>query len=235
MSVSFKDHQEFVAWNESMTRKYDSESYHLRSNFAIRWIERRRVKAILDFLAAGPADTVLEVGCGAGVVLEQIPAGRLIGLDLSRFILEKTKHRLAGRRAAILQADGEYLPFANHSLGKIVCTEVIEHVLEPVNVARELARVAANDSVIVISIPNEALIDRLKDWIGKLGLSRWLLAGGPEQNAYDSPANANEWHLHRFDLKLLSEVTAGRLVMVASKAIPFFWLPLRYVVQFRPA
>ena len=48
-----------------MSRKYDSESYHLRSNFLIRWIERRRVQVILDFLQAGPADLVVEVGCGS--------------------------------------------------------------------------------------------------------------------------------------------------------------------------
>ena len=233
MPVSFKDNEEFMAWNESMTRKYDPESYHLRSSFIIRWIERRRVRTILDFIGAGPADTALEVGCGPGVVLEQIPAGKLIGLDLSDFALRKSRRRLAERPAALMQANAENLPFARQSFRKLVCTEVIEHVLEPGNVVRELARVSTKDAIIVITIPNEELIERLKHWISKLRLSRWLLAGNDEQEAYNSPAGANEWHLHRFDLKLLRAVTAGYLTIVASKAVPFSWLPLRYVVHFR--
>lgn len=233
MPVSFNSTEEFIAWNESMSRKYDSESYHLRSNLLIRWIEQRRVKAILAYLGAGPDDAVLEVGCGAGVVLEQIPAGKLVGLDLSGYILNKTRRRLAGRQAALMQADAEKLPFARGSFRKVLCTEVIEHVMKPGDVAREMARVATADAIIVITIPNEQLIDRLKMWIDRFGLSRWLLAGAGEEEAYDSPSSANEWHLHSFDLGLLRAVTAGRLMIVASRAIPFSWLPLRYVVQFR--
>ena len=120
-------------------------------------------------------------------------------------------------------------------LGPTRLSDVEEARRRIAEVARELARVAMPDAIIVITIPNEALIDRLKSWIGKLGLSRWLLAGADEQDAYDSPAGDNEWHLHRFDLELLREVTAGRLAIVTSRAIPFSWLPLRYVVHFRVA
>lgn len=230
-SQQFRDSGEFIRWNEEMTRKYDSESYHLRSNFLIRWIERRRVEAILDFLRAGPDDLVVEVGCGAGVVLEQIPAGRVLGMDLSGYILQKTRRRLAHRQAHLLQGNGEKLPFAGSSLNKVVCTEVIEHTLEPEKVAQEMARVATADGCIVITIPNEALIDRAKAVISRLGLSGLLLSGnGGEGEAYDSPDEANEWHLHSFNLPLLRRVTADWLIIRRVIGIPFAFLPLRYVV-----
>jgi ubiquinone/menaquinone biosynthesis C-methylase UbiE len=233
----FANTTEFIRWNEAMSRKYDSESYHLRSNFIIRWIERRRVRAIVRFLNAGAADSVLEIGCGAGVVLEKIPAGRLLGMDLSGFILQKTKQRLAQRRADLIQANGEQLPLPANSLSKIVCTEVIEHVLHPRHVVKEMARVATADAVLVITIPNEALIDRVKAMIGKLRLQRWLMQGSKDQAAdqvsYDSPDEANEWHLHQFDMALLRQVTRGIVTITAVKAIPFRLLPLRYVVACR--
>jgi 2-polyprenyl-3-methyl-5-hydroxy-6-metoxy-1,4-benzoquinol methylase len=237
MPRGFANTSDFIRWNEAMSQKYDSESYHLRSSFIIRWIERRRRHAIVCLLGAETADSVLEVGCGAGVILEKIPAGRLLGIDLSGFILQKTKRRLARYRADLIQANGEQLPLPANSLRQIVCTEVIEHVLNPRNVVEEMARVATADAVLVITIPNEALIDRIKRIVGKLGLQRWLLQGAGDEAhgaaAYDSPDSANEWHLHHFDMALLRQVTRGVLSITAVKAIPFRLLPLRYVVSCR--
>src|SRR5262245_14799599 len=126
MTRRFDSSRDFMRWNDAMVQKYDSEKYHLRSNAVIRWIERRRVKAVVELLGAGLTDTVVEIGCGAGVVLEQIPAGHLLGMDLSRFTLNRTRRRLANRRADLLQANAEELPFPDGKFGRIVCTEVIE-------------------------------------------------------------------------------------------------------------
>ncbi|MEZ4590350.1 MAG: class I SAM-dependent methyltransferase [Chloroflexota bacterium] len=234
MAIKFKSAEDFTRWNEEMTRKYDSEDYHLRSNFLIRWIEGKRVKKIIELIDATPTDTILEVGCGAGLVLEKFQAKKLIGIDLSGYILHKTRARLAHREASLLQANAETLPFLSQSFHKIVCTEVIEHVIEPRNVIRELSRIATPDAIIVITIPNERLIDNLKRTLKAVGLSRLLLAGKKDpksnQNAYDSPDEANEWHLHDFDINLIKKVTEDKLTIVQIQAIPFFFLPLRYVV-----
>lgn len=229
------DSRQFREWNEAMAGKYDSESYHLRSSLIIRWIERRRVRAVLDFLDARPEDTVLEVGCGAGVVLEQVPAGFLIGADLAATMLPRAKRRLSHRPAGVLQAAAEQLPFASRSQHKLYCTEVIEHVLEPQALVRELARVATREAIVIITIPNEKLIEQAKSRIIRLGLARWFLQGSHDSApGYDSPGDANEWHLHQFDLALLQEIIAGSLDIVALRAVPFRWLPLRYVVCCRP-
>jgi ubiquinone/menaquinone biosynthesis C-methylase UbiE len=235
MSKQFENNADFVLWNEAMTRKYDSEDYHLRSSFLIRWIERKRKEFIIQLLNPGPEEMVVEVGCGAGVVLEQIPTTKRIGLDLSGFILQKTRQRLGSRHAQLIQANAESLPFAEGQFTKLVCTEVIEHVLSPATVVEELARITSPNGVIVITIPNEALIDKMKTVITRLGLEQWLLHGRSSEEglaAYNSPTDANEWHLHQFDLSLLKKITAGVLVIREVKAIPFAILPLRYVVSF---
>lgn len=223
-----------VRWNDDMARKHDSEAFHLRSSALIRWIERRRVAAVVAFLNAHPGDTVLELGCGAGVVLEQLPAEKRIGLDLSGSILQRTRARLADKHALLVQADAERVPLASRAYQKIVCTEVIEHVLEPTRVIAEIARIASLDSVVVLTIPNERLIDKLKAVVRRLRLPRWLLQGGQHSGAaYDSPEDANEWHLHRYDLALLLRQLEPLLSVVGVRAIPCGWLPLRYVVSCR--
>ena len=230
MPIQLSDRQRFVQWNEEMARKYDPEAYHLRSNFLIRWIERRRVKAILDFLKPGRQDSVLEVGCGAGNVLEQVPAGQLHGIDLSTFLLKKSQSRLVQRQAGLVLANAERLPFADGRFERLVCTEVLEHVADPRQVVSEMARMATTGAVLVISVPNETWISRAKEMIHALGLSRWLLYGS--KDAYNSPDKmTDEWHLHSFDLALLREVSENILLIRQTKAIPFSFVPLRYVVR----
>jgi 2-polyprenyl-3-methyl-5-hydroxy-6-metoxy-1,4-benzoquinol methylase len=212
-----------------MARKYDPEAYHLRSNFLIRWIERRRVKTILRFLNTDQHDTVLEIGCGAGNVLEQIESDQLQGIDLSTFLLKKSQKRLATQQVKLAQADAAQLPFADRQFHRLICTEVLEHVLNPRQVVNEMARIATANAILVISVPNEAWINRVKGIICALGLSHWLLQG--DGDAYTSPDKmTDEWHLHSFDLALLQEISKDILFIRQIKAIPFGFIPLRYVV-----
>ncbi len=228
MPPQFDNEKHFIQWNEEMAHKYDPEAYHLRSNFLIRWIERRRVKAILRFLNTNQHDTVLEVGCGAGNVLEQIPSNQLHGIDLSNFLLKKSQKRLVHCQAKLVQTNAERLPFADGQFRRLICTEVLEHVSDPRKVVSEMARVAAEDAVLVISVPNEKWIDRVKEIIRTLGLERWLLKGGT--GSYGSPEQmTDEWHLYSFDLQLLQEVSKDSLLIRKVKAIPFSFIPLRYV------
>jgi 2-polyprenyl-3-methyl-5-hydroxy-6-metoxy-1,4-benzoquinol methylase len=229
----FADEQHYIRWNEAMAHKYDPEAYHLRSNFLIRWIERRRVKTILRFLKTQADDPVLEVGCGAGNVLGQIPSRRLTGIDLSATLLKKSQRRLAGQPAGLIQTNALQLAFAAGKFRKLVCTEVLEHVPDPAQVLREMARVATADALVVVSVPNEAWIDRVKGLIRRLGLAPWLLHG--QAGGYHSPEQmTDEWHLHRFDRQLLAELAQGILLIRQLKAIPFAFLPLRYVACFEP-
>jgi hypothetical protein len=95
-----------------------------------------------------------------------------------------------------------------------------------------MARVAKADAVLVISVPNEAWINRLKGVIRALGLARWLLQGN-EDSCISPDCMTDERHLHSFDLALLREITANVLFIKEIKAIPFGFIPLRYVAHCR--
>ena len=63
------------------------------------------MRALLDALAIAPGESVLEVGCGSGVIMRELArrtagANRLIGRDMSPYLLREA--RALARRAGLL-------------------------------------------------------------------------------------------------------------------------------------
>ena len=226
-----RDRREFTAWNEEMVRRFDPDAYHTRSARPIRAVERLRVRAIRRLLDVTPGARVLEVGVGGGNVLERI-GGRRYGIDLSPFILDKARARLGGG-AALVRGDAMALPFADGVFDRVYCSEVLEHVLEPEAVVREMRRVLAPSGFAVVSVPNEALINRVKGLVFRLPLGRRLVGGGA--GGYQvSEKMDDEWHLHEFDRARLERAVAGRFAIDALVGIPSRLLPLRLVARLQP-
>lgn len=207
-----------------MSRKYNIDTYRERSNWFIRWVENLRQKYIIKYLDIRPGDDMIDLGCGAGHLLEDLPTGaNLTGIDLSDFSLELAQKRL-GNKVNLIKGDVTALPnnLLVKKFDKIACSEVIEHVPEPHRIIDEILKIAKNDSVIVISIPNEKVIDLIKWFFIKLGVFKLLFPNIPIKNA-------DEWHLINFDKKLFKEIIDKKLTIKMTKRIPFFLLPIRYI------
>jgi ubiquinone/menaquinone biosynthesis C-methylase UbiE len=215
-----KTDREFTSWNEEMVRRYDIDRYYEKSHPLVRWIEARRIESLFDLAAPRGGDRVLEVGCGAGHVLARFDGHERVGLDLSETMLGRARKRL-GENVRLLRGSAEQLPFETGSFAVVLCTEVLEHTQHPAVVIRELMRVAAPAGRVVVSIPNEGNIDRAKRVLRALPLVNRLLGTLADEG--------NEWHVHRFDKRLLHEVTRGVAGIVRMRGVPFPAMPLRYV------
>jgi len=82
---------------------------------------------------------VLDLGCGPGwysVALKRAGAS-VVSLDLGREDVEAAK----GRGVAAFVGDGQDLPFSKSSLDAVFCSNLLEHVPEPLKVIDEIARV----------------------------------------------------------------------------------------------
>ncbi|HKH27683.1 MAG TPA: class I SAM-dependent methyltransferase [Sphingomicrobium sp.] len=95
-------------------------------------------------------ETVLDVGCGTGFLLDYLKRARpdlaLTGVD---FIIEEgTRTRHPDIRFE--QANIEKLPFADRSFDTVICTHVLEHILEFRQALSELRRVARRRLIIVV-------------------------------------------------------------------------------------
>jgi ubiquinone/menaquinone biosynthesis C-methylase UbiE len=221
--------QEQQDWNEEMVKKYDPDAFHNHPNPIIRFIEERRVRVLLRMLDPQPDSKVLDLGCGAGNVLERVPQGILFGYDLSPSMLEKARARM-GSDTDLRQGDAAHLPYEDGMFDRVYCTEVLEHVPDPLEVVREMARVLAPDGKIVISVPYEKLINKIKWMLRYIRLDR-VLRGSKNYSVPDDMTD--EWHLRAFDDQLLRECTEPYLERIAQQGIPSRVLPLRWVASFR--
>jgi ubiquinone/menaquinone biosynthesis C-methylase UbiE len=211
-------------WNEEMVQRYDIERYYERSHPLILWLEKRRLKAVLELADARNGERVLEVGCGAGHVLEMFPLTRRTGLDLSPTMLANTRRRL-GTGVALVQALADKLPIRTGAFRVIICTEVLEHTPDPQSVLKELMRAAGPEGRVVVSIPREENIDRAKSLLRRIPLLRSLLATLADEG--------NEWHLHHMNLPMLREMVRGVARIERIRKLPFPILPVRYVALLR--
>lgn len=224
--------EEFEAWNEKMVQEFDPGAYHEHPSPVVRFIEGRRVAKLLEYVGARPTDHVLEVGVGAGNILEQVRSNHRFGIDISDYILARAAERL-GDTAELQKADAEDLPFEDGTFDRVYCSEVLEHVIDPKAVIAEMRRVLKPNGVAVVSVPNEGLINALKKVVFATGpLGRFVLQTG---DGYESVENMEDhWHLHEFDEALLREVVGEHFAIEALASVPVPGVALRYVARLRP-
>jgi SAM-dependent methyltransferase len=130
-----------------------------------------------------------------------------------------------GSDAELIRASAEQLPFDPQSFDVVICTEVLEHTQHPDIVIRELARVATPDARIVVSIPNEANIDRAKRFIRSVPVLRTVLRS--------LASEGNEWHLHHLDVPFLERIVQGAARIDRMQGIPNALVPVRFVFLLR--
>jgi len=231
MSILFQriKPEQFRNWNERMLNKYDPDAFHHHTNFLVRFIETRRVKAIFRMMNIKKNDYLIEIGCGAGNVIEKAPCGKLFGVDISPSILLKAKQRL-NKEIDLFQADAQNLPCKDQAFMEVICSEVLEHLLDPSVALDEIARILRTEGTAIISIPNELLINKIKSILIRLGIFKRLFQ---KKGSYSEMPErmSNEWHLHVFTLVGWLDLFRRLFRVTRIKKIPFTWIPLRYVVR----
>jgi ubiquinone/menaquinone biosynthesis C-methylase UbiE len=162
------------------------------------------------FTIAAPA-TILDVGCGEGVLTEQwadrISPGRIVGIDLED---PKLAAEWAGRQRPNLTfapMEVERLEFADDEFELVAATEVLEHVTEPELALAEMARVAGRH--LLVSVPHEPLWRMLN-----------MARGAYVRQLGNTPGHLNHWTRRSF-VDLL-----GRYGEVAEVRSPFPWTML---------
>ncbi len=223
------NNKNFESWNEKMAKKHNPEKYHKSSNFIIRFIEKKRVARIIEYLNLKNNNKIIEIGCGTGSIMQKIKKGREIwGVDLSNFMLEMSQKKKYYLPTRFIKGNVENLPeeVINCKFDKIYCSEVLEHVKNPINVLKEIKKISKNSSIIVISIPNEKLINNIKIILQKLKLFTLFFPN-------ISKKMDDEWHLHSFNLGKLRIIVDQDYIIKNIQGIPYNWLPLRYVAKLK--
>jgi len=179
-------------------------------NPAIRWLTERWVanlEGVFDRVAGDPQGApkrALEVGCGEGVIADRLQHrwAEVVALDLPDAGLRADWKRYTGPR--FLHANAHALPFEDHQFDLVVAVEVLEHLHDPVQGLREIARVGSRH--VVLSVPREPVFRSCN-----------LFAGRYVKDLGNTPGHLNHWSKSAF-VKFVSTVADVREV-----SSPFPW------------
>ena len=169
-------------------------------------------RALDDLFAVAAPASVLDVGCGEGVLTERwaarIAPGRIVGVDLDDPGLRAEWAARSEPANLEFRAMGaERLTFAQDEFELVTATEVLEHVPDPAAAVSEMARVARR--WLLVSVPHEPLWRALNvargAYLGKLG---------------NTPGHVNHWTATGFTRLLAAH---GEVVRTRS---PFPWTML---------
>jgi SAM-dependent methyltransferase len=103
------------------------------------------INRVVEAHATRGARFVVDVGCGGSPYRDLLTPERYVGVDRAL--------RPSAIDGAYVVGDVVALPIASASCDGVLCTEVIEHVVDERALAAELARVAQPGAVLVLSSP----------------------------------------------------------------------------------
>jgi ubiquinone/menaquinone biosynthesis C-methylase UbiE len=159
------------------------------SNPITRRLLQRFLLRLEGLLAELAPASIVDVGCGEGVVTERfaslLPRATVLGVDADDESLAAEWNHRRRDNLAFQVGSGYSLPFTDGSYDVACAIEVLEHVERPDDVLAEMARVARR--AVVVSVPREPV------W----RISH-LLAGRNVRALGNTPGHINHWSAAAF-------------------------------------
>ncbi len=167
--------------------------------------------ALDEMLDAASPMSLLDVGCGEGVLVHQwaqrLAPARVVGIDLEEPSIQAGWAQREAPNLEYKVMKAENLPFADDEFDMACAIEVLEHVPDPEHTLAEMARCAEHR--LLVSVPREPLWRMLN-----------MARGAYLKELGNTPGHLNHWSKRSF-VKLLSRY--GKVVEARS---PFPWTML---------
>jgi len=137
-----------------------------------RYLIRRFLETIVEMASRVKADTILDVGCAEGFVIQRLQETnsslRIWGIDIDEEALRRGIN--LGLKSAVQLMDAHHLGLASESFDLILCLEVLEHLPEPRQALAEMKRVTRR--YVLLSVPHEPFFRAINFLRGK-HIQRW--------------------------------------------------------------
>jgi SAM-dependent methyltransferase len=197
----------WVLRNSAFSADYDERAYNSVIPLQRYW-QRTRHRLIHGFV--DPGTHILDVGCGSSRIVQDLP--HAVGLDVQI----KKLRRIAPHTRKVVQATLTQLPFPAHAFETLICSQVIEHVPEPLVDWREMNRVLTVGGTLVVGTPDYATItwpvlERLYGIVHPKGYVHEHI------NQYTAASLRHALETHGFAVLASAYVGGGELIIKARK------------------
>jgi SAM-dependent methyltransferase len=158
------------------------------TNPVVRRLMTRFERDMFELLDLAAPRSILDVGCGEGVLTEQWAdrtPGRVVGFDLEDPKLRSEWVRRERPNLEFHAGDAHRMEYRDGEFDVATAMEVLEHVPDPAGVLAEMARVTSR--WVLVSVPREPL------WRG-LNLAR----GAYLRELGNTPGHLNHWSKRSF-------------------------------------
>ena len=170
------------------------------------FIFNRRIELVLSELAGHPGGTLIDIGCGPGMLLAALGASRpgdfeALGVDISPPMVEEASRRLSSASGArVLVGRAEELPLPDEVADIALAMGILE-LADPHRVLAEAARVLRPGGLAVVSMVNPSAPARI--WAQRVyePLRRrrgwgWVDGWDPAEIPMSEPDLVRTLHLH---------------------------------------
>ena len=161
MTTDFNTRERSHGWRNADAHAADAARY---LDLLMKVLEVQKKQSI-DLLHLKPGMSVIEVGCGIGRDAEALAArvgstGRVIGIDASQELIAQATNRTAalGLPLRFQVDDAHALSFADNSFDAARVDRVLQHLNDPSQAVREMARVVRSGGRIAVIEPDWEMI-----------------------------------------------------------------------------
>jgi trans-aconitate 2-methyltransferase len=199
------------------SREWNSAAYHRLSAPQVSW-----GKKVLSRLQLRGDELVLDAGCGTGRLtadlLEALPRGRVLGVDLSENMLSSARDHLApkfGAQVSLVACDLLHLPFV-HCFDGIVSTAAFHWVLDHDRLFSNLRRALVPGGWLEAQCGGGPNIARVRDRVNALGATlkfAGFFAGFREPWCFQNAEGAADGLRHAGFVEIETSVEAAPTVL----------------------
>ena len=156
-----------LAYDPEILRALYAESRHtlyhmaalsyLHRNPLVRWVVARRMRIVMDMLDLGEGRTLLDYGCGTGILFLQLPPrpDTYYGVDLEDWPAEKVLSHHRRDDVQLLKVSEWEAKIPDGSLDYLVALEVLEHVEDLPSIIKVFRKKLKPAGKLVVSGPTE--------------------------------------------------------------------------------
>ena len=132
--------------------------------YVAQFLQDHHVRGVLDDLALGSSDVVLDAGCGNGILAcalaEKCHLGIVIACDTDDTAVRATLNRSSEvSNLFVLKSAVDFVRLAPHACDRIICRNVLHLLEDPVMTLRHLSTLLRRNGLLLLEFPAARNLD----------------------------------------------------------------------------